>query len=297
MTPDAGILTQLRAFEAVGRHLSFTRAAEELFVTPAALSHHVRHLENALGVTLLERLHRRIELTSAGTQLLPECTHAFKILTRALAEAGRSDDSLPLTVSVAPYFSARWITPRLSRFWSRSPGVELQLHHAYQPANFLTDNLDAGINWCPGDWPNADTTLVLHGRLTMICRPDLLGERDDLHPRDLLSHRLLYEFDIEHLRAWFRLAGVDVSSFERAEKVDDSHTLRQLVLDGHGVGLFFSGLIKEDVRSGLLEAPFDVEVDPGSAYYLVCPKGRPVSARLRAFIDWLLTESATDPYA
>lgn len=211
MEVDSGTLTKLRAFEAVGRHLSFTKAAEELYVTPAALSHHVRHLEEELGVPLVTRLHRRIELTKSGKKLLPECSQALQILSRAVSELKRTDQKETLTVSVAPYFSARWLTPRLGRFWSHHPDIDLRLHHAYQPADFLTDNLDAGINWCPGNWPNAESTLVLHGRLTIVCAPEYLKRLPpDPSPRDLLDHKLMFEFDIDHLTSWFGAAGVEL---------------------------------------------------------------------------------------
>jgi DNA-binding transcriptional LysR family regulator len=296
MTPDSGTLTQLRAFESVGRNLSFTKAASELFVTPAALSHHVRHLESSLGVPLVRRLHRRIELTPAGELLLAEATVSLRALGRALEVVGRTERDAPLIISVAPYFSARWLTPRLGRFWARSPDTRLQLQHAYHPANFLTDDVAAGINWCPEDVPGSDSTLILHGRLTMVCRPDFLDRLSaDPQPSDLLRHRLYYEFDVNHLHDWFAAAGEPTGDFRNADKVDDSHTLRELVVTGNGAGLFFSGLIHEDVRSGLLVAPFEVEVDPGSAYYLLRPRGRGLSPRLEAFIEWLQQETLMDP--
>ncbi|MDF5757774.1 LysR substrate-binding domain-containing protein [Spongiactinospora sp. TRM90649] len=297
MDLDTGTLTRLRAFEAVGRNLSFARAAQELYVTPAALSHHVRHLEEELGVPLVTRLHRRIELTAHGVRLLPECTRALGILGRAVREVKSADRQEALTVSVAPYFSARWLTPRLARFWARHPDIGLRLHHAYQPADFRDGDLDAGINWCRGDLPDVHSTPVLRGDLTMVCSPGFLrGLPARPSPRDLLGHRLMYEFRTEDLAAWFEAAGAGTAVPERAERVDDSHTLRRLALDGHGAALFFSGLIHDDLRSGALVRPFDVEVDPGSAYYLIRPKDRPIGRRLRLFTAWLMHEIATDPY-
>ncbi|GAA3700872.1 transcriptional regulator GcvA [Nonomuraea antimicrobica] len=297
MELDSGTLTKLRAFEAVGRHLSFAKAAQELYVTPAALSHHVRHLEEELGVPLITRLHRRIELSPSGMKLLPECSQALQILSRAVREVKRTDQQETLTVSVAPYFSARWLTPRLGRFWAHHPDIDLRLHHAYQPADFFTDNLDAGINWCPGDWPNAESTLVLHGRLTIVCSRAFLKQLPpDPSPHDLLGHRLMFEFSIEHLIRWFEASGVKLPEPPKADQVDDSHTLRRLALDGHGAALFFSGLIQEDLRTGQLVRPFDVEIDPGSAYYLTRPKDRPVGRRLKLFTTWLMSEIATSPY-
>lgn len=298
MDLDAGTLTKLRAFEAVGRNLSFAKAAKELYVTPAALSHHVRHLEEELGVQLVIRLHRRIELTGNGQRLLADTSQALQILKRVVADLTKMDREETLTVSVAPFFSTRWLTPRLGRFWSRHPDIGLRLHHDYLPPDFANDTVDAGISWGPGGWPGTETMLVLHGRMTIVCAPEYRNRLPpEPSPRDMINHRLMFEFDLDHLTRWFRAAGVELSQAMRADHVDDSHTLRQLAIDGHGAALFFVGLIQEDLRSGQLVRPFDVEIDPGSAYYLVRPKDRPVGRKLRLFSAWLMSEVAADPYA
>jgi DNA-binding transcriptional LysR family regulator len=290
-------LSRLRAFAAVGRHLSFKRAAEDLHVTQSALSHHVRLLEQELGVQLVTRLHRRIELTADGAQLLSACVEGFGVLSAALKRFKAAQDG-PLTLSVAPYFSARWLTPRLGAFWAKHPDVELQLRHAYQPADFLHESVDAGINWGHGQWPDGDATLVLGGELTVVCSPQTLrGLPRKPTPASLLDCRLLYEFDAAHWQQWFANAGVAVKRKLKTVQIDDSHALRRSVLDGHGVALFFQGLIKEDLEHGLLCAPFDVRVDPGSAYYLLTPKGKPVGRKVEVFRDWLLAELAVNPYA
>jgi DNA-binding transcriptional LysR family regulator len=290
-------LSRLRAFAAVGRNLSFKRAAEDLHVTQSALSHHVRLLEQELGVQLVTRLHRRIELTASGAQLLAACTEGFGTLSAALQRFQAPQDG-PLTLSVAPYFSARWLTPRLGAFWARHPDIDLQLRHAYQPADFLHESVDAGINWGHGRWPDADATLVLGGELTVVCSPQTLRTLPRKPtPASLLACRLLYEFDAGHWPQWFANAGVAVKRKLKTVQIDDSHALRRSVLDGHGVALFFRGLIKEDLEHGLLCEPFSVTVDPGSAYYLLTPKGKPVGRKLQRFRDWLLREVAANPYA
>lgn len=290
-------LSRLRAFAAVGRHLSFKRAAEELHVTQSALSHHVRLLEQELGAQLITRLHRRIELTASGSQLLSACVEGLGTLSAALRRFKATHDG-PLTVSVAPYFSARWLTPRLGSLWARHPEIDLQLRHAYQPADFLHESVDAGINWGHGRWTDIDATRVLGGELTVVCSPQTLrGLPRNATPASLLECRLLHEFDAEHWQRWFANAGVAVKRKLKTVQIDDSHALRRSVLDGHGVALFFRGLIREDLNRGLLRAPFDVTVDPGSAYYLLTPKGKPVGRRLQLFSAWLMSEVANDPFA
>jgi DNA-binding transcriptional LysR family regulator len=293
MDLSASTIIQLRAFEAVGRQGSFKRAAEELFVTQAALSHHVRHLEQDLGVQLVRRLHRRIELTAEGAQLLADSARALGALSAALGNIRRAVKEDSLMVAVPPYFSLRWLTPRLGNLWLRHPGINLLLHHSYQTVDFARDRVDAEIAWGHGKWPEVESTLVMRTRLTPICTPEYRSRlADDLQPRDLLAHRLFYEADKAHWQQWFAAAGVEDAAGFDAMRIDDPHALRQVVLDGHGFGLFYVEMIMEDVRAGILVQPFDVRIDPGCAYYLNRPRDVPVSAKLQAFTSWVLEEVA-----
>ena len=296
LTPST--LIQLRAFEVVGRHLSFKRAAEELFVTQAALSHHVRHLEEDLGIQLLRRLHRRIELTGEGTQLLSDSARALDALSAALRNVQRVAKEDVLTIGISPYFSLRWLTPRLGRLWQRHPGINLLLHHTYQAADFLHNKIDAEITWGHGKWPGVESTLVLATQLTPICTPEYWERfQGQLKPRDLLQHHLFYEVDRGHWQQWFSTAGVTDADQFQAMRIDDPHALRQVVLDGHGFGLFYVELSREDVRTGRLLQPFDIGIDPGCAYYLNRPKDAPIRAKLHTFTRWILDEVAKNPFA
>jgi len=298
MTISATLVNQLRAFEAVGRKGSFKRAADELSVTQSALSHHVRHLEEHLGIALLRRLHRRIEMTEEGQRLCAECTAGLQTLERAVRQLAVTESEHTLTVSVAPYFSARWLTPRLGRWWARHPNIDLQLRHAYQPADFLHDRVDAGISWGHGNWDEAEVRQVMTGEFVAVCSPalaDKLALQKNLAA--LSRQRLICEFDRGHWDLWFRNAGHAVSRKLDVVVIDDSHALRRAALDGHGVALFFRGLLQEDLASGQLVQLQDVTVDTGAAYYLVRPKGRPVGAKLAAFQRWLMDEVRRAPFA
>ena len=298
MELTASVIIQLRAFEAVGRHLSFKRAAEELFVTQAALSHHVRHLEEDLGVQLVRRLHRKIELTPEGTQLLSACSLALDALSAALRNLQRTAREDVLTIGVSPYFSLRWLTPRLGSFWQRHPGINLLLHHTYEAADFVHNKLDAEITWGHGHWPGVASTLVMETRLTPVCTPEYLRRLPaEPGPRDLLGHHLFYEVDRDHWRQWFRAAGVEHGDRFEAMRIDDPHALRQVVLDGHGFALFYAELVREDVSAGRLAQPFALGIDPGCAYYLNRPKDAPITAGLETFTRWLLDEVARHPPA
>jgi len=298
MPLSATLVHQLRAFEAVGRHGSFKRAADELSVTQSALSHQVRHLEQHLGVALLLRLHRRIEMTEEGRRLCADCTAGFQTLERAVRQLTHTDAESTLTVGVAPYFSARWLTPRLGRWWARHPNIDLQLRHAYQPADFLHDKVDAGISWGHGNWDEAEVKPVLTGELVAVCSPALPSL--DAIAKDigtLTRQRLMCEFDRRHWDLWFRHAGHVVTRKLDVVVFDDSHALRRAALEGHGVALFFRGLVQEDLASGQLVQILDVSVDPGSAYYFVRPKGKPVGPKLAAFQRWLMDEVRRAPFA
>ena len=298
MSLSAALVGQLRAFEAVGRNASFKRAADELHVTQSALSHHVRHLEQHLGMSLLRRLHRRVELTDEGRRLCEACSAGLGTLERAMRELIVDDAEHTLTVSVAPYFSARWLTPRLGRWWARHPNIDLQLRHAYQPADFLHDRVDAGISWGHGHWPEAEVKRVLTGELVAVCSPALaasLGPR--LDPAVLARRRLICEFDKRHWEMWFRNAGHATTRKLDVVVMDDSHTLRRAAMEGHGVALFFRGLLEEDLSSRQLAQLHDVTVDPGAAYYFVRPRGKPVGAKLAAFQRWLMDEVRRAPFA
>jgi len=264
---SATLVNQLRAFEAVGRHGSFKRAADELHVTQSALSHHVRHLEQSLGIALLRRLHRRIELTDEGRRLCSDCSASFESLARAVQQLVVGDAQDALTVSIAPYFSAKWLTPRLGRWWARHPNIDLQLRHAYQPADFLHDQVDAGISWGHGRWEEAEVKPVLTGALVAVCAPAL--ERQLALGKGLAGlarQRLFCEFDKQHWPMWFRNAGDTSTRKLDVVVIDDSHALRRAAVDGHGVALFFHGLLQEDLRSGQLMQVLDVSVDPGAAW-------------------------------
>jgi DNA-binding transcriptional LysR family regulator len=298
MQLDASTFAHLRAFEAVGRNLSFQRAAAELFVTQPALSHHVRDLEEALGVPLFRRLHRRIELTAEGALLLSDCARAMDALAAALDNVQRVAKEEVLTIGVSPYFSLRWLTPRLGRLWQRHPDINVLLHHTYQAADFLHNKTDAEIAWGHGQWPGVESVPVMRIRLTPMCSSSCFQRiGGPLEPADLLrqGHRLFYEMDRTHWQQWLAAAGVGDADQVEALQIDDPNALRQVILDGHGFGLFYPELCQDDLMTGKLVQPFDLGIDSGCAYYLNRPRGLPARTRLQTFTRWLLEEAARTP--
>src|SRR3954451_2952552 len=159
-------LTALRAFEAVARTLSFTNAARELGVSQAAVSRQIRLLEEGLAVTLVTRGAAGNTLTASGEILFDGTYRGFASIGQAVERIGGSAGREILNVSVAPFFSSVWLTPRLMDFYRRHPGIELRLHHSYQPADHRREGIDLGINWGSGNWPGVKKELVLDGALT-----------------------------------------------------------------------------------------------------------------------------------
>lgn len=288
------LLTQLRAFDSVVRRGSFTAAAAELFVSPSAISHHVSRLERRLGVTLLDRRRDHTAVSADGTDLADACRTAFAGIEGALARLAASRESAGrVTVTVAPYLSAHWLTPRLASFWRHHPEINLQLHHAYEPVDFATDDADLGIVWGDGNWPNATAHRILDGALVAVCSPTVRATLGD--PLDLgaLTDRypLMYEFDPDHWRQWLERIGLAPSSRTRLTKLDDSHALRAAAVNGHGIALFARTLLDEEIRHGSLVQLASHHVGDDH-YYLVTPTTRTSTPEATTFADWVLDESA-----
>jgi DNA-binding transcriptional LysR family regulator len=282
----------LRTFETVARTLSFTKAAQELGITQAAVSRQIRILEEQLAVQLIDRGAGRNTLTDAGEILFGGVYHAFHSIEQSVEKITGSGTREILNVSVAPYFSARWLTPRLMTFLHRHPNIDLRLHHSYHPADHRREGIDIGINWGSIHWPGVRREKVLDGSLTPVLSPALLARTGPLIvPAQLLELTLLYEFDFKDWQLWFeRASGVAVPKGESL-RLSDSHSLLRAALDGHGVALFFSELVQEDIDSGRLMQPFPVLVHTGYDYYLNYPETLELSSKVRAFRRWILEEA------
>lgn len=283
-------LTALRSFEALARTLSFTRAAQELGVSQAAVSRQMRALETALSVSLMVRGAAGNVLTDAGEELYGGVHRAFQEIEQAVDRISGSRGREILNVSVAPFFSARWLTPRLISFFRRYPEIDLRLHHAYSPADFRREGIDIGINWGAGSWSGAKTDLVLAGDLTPVLSPVLAQRTGPLQrPSQLLKLPLLYEFDLDDWKAWFAVSAIAMPAVDSL-RLNDSHALRRMALDGHGVALLFAELVAEDLGSGRLVQPFPIKVNTGANYYLNYPADIDLPSKSRKFRMWIMEQ-------
>lgn len=287
-------LPMLRVFETVARTLSFTTSARELNVTQAAVSRQIRNLENQLSVKLINRSTSGINtLTDAGEILFNGTYRAFESINSAVNQITGSGTKEILNVSISPFFSAHWLTPRLMNFVKRYNEIDLRLHHSYYPTDHKRDFIDVGINWGSGAWPGVTALKVLDGSMTPVISPKLAKTSIPPNPQpfDITKLLLLYEFDLKDWARWFDQVGQKVSVDQlQTLRLSDSHSLRRAALDGHGVALFFSELLEEDIATNSLVRLFDSEVDSGSAYYLNYPSDTELPLKGRLFKDWVLSE-------
>ena len=286
-------LNALRSFEAGARHLSFTRAAEELNVTQTAISHQVRQLEEELGFPLFRRSTRRLELTPEGQRLAP-------VLTLALDRVGEATEALRarrraniLRVSVAPAFGTKWLVGRLSRFWLAHPEVELELRHSPVLTDFSRDDVDLAVRYGRGPWPGVVSELLIRLEKVPVCSPRLLeGERPLRQVEDLAHHVLLHEADHAFWLQWAAGVGLKGVDVRRGPVIDDVTVLTQLAIDGQGVALGSPWLLAGDLEAGRLVMPFAQQLEHPEGYHLVYPAGALAQPAVALFRDWLLAEVA-----
>jgi LysR family transcriptional regulator, glycine cleavage system transcriptional activator len=295
-------LNALRAFEAAARHLSLTKAALELNVTPGALSHQIRGLEDNLGAKLFDRGVRSIALTPAGKALHPGLQAGFLHIRDALASLKTSGDTRVLVISTPPGFTSKWLAPRLYRFSIAYPDIDVRVSSSMHNANFTTDGVDAAIRNLPVDAARDEALEVeklLDQSLIPVCSPAFVEKYGPFAAPDMLKGVPLIHDDSFSSRAvmpnwadWFAAAGVrdaDVSHGLRFNSAD--HALDATV-EGAGVLLAHDVLAYDDLRTGRLVAPFDLTLPSGRCYCFVCAKKRRESANLGAFRAWLKEEAA-----
>ncbi len=291
-------LNALRAFESAGRHLSFTKASDELAVTPTAISHQIRLLEDTLGVKLFRRMPRRLLLTDAGQELLAGAKDAFQRLGTAVERVAGGGLRGSLTISSSVTFSWRWLVPRLQRFQSAYPEIEFRLDASQRPVDFHREGVDAAIRYGRGNWPDLYAVKLFEEELTVLMSRDLLASGPPLKgPRDILRYPLLRDSAVnaEDWRAWLSLAGVDPREARHGSVFDSSQMAIQAALGGAGAALVKPAFFVDELESGRLVQPFDLTIASGKSHYLVCPAGNEAHPKIAAFRDWLLAELAKEP--
>jgi LysR family glycine cleavage system transcriptional activator len=290
-------LNALRAFEAAARQLSFTKAAAELNVTQAAISHQVKTLEEHLGLPLFRRLNRRLVLTEAGQLYLPVLREAFDAMAAGTARLGQDRESGPMNITVLPSFAAKWLLPRLSRFRDRYPDIDVMVSANNRLIDFADGTYEMGIRYGLGDYPGLRTDLLLPDEVFPVCSPRLTEGAHPLRtPADLKHHTLLHDEVSRHdespdWRNWLKAAGVEGIDFQRGPGFSDSSMVIEAAAAGQGVALAHRWLAAADLESGRVVMPFGPVVPSKFAYYLVSPLVVAEHRRVRLFREWLLEEA------
>jgi LysR family glycine cleavage system transcriptional activator len=285
-------LNALRAFEAAARHLSFTRAAAELHVTQAAVSHQVKGLEEHLGRKLFRRLNRALLLTDDGQAYLPPVSRAFALLNEATHDLLTRQAPGPLTVSALPSFAARWLVPRLGRFRQIRPDIDLRIDPSAELSDFAGGDVDVSIRYGRGKYAGLRSDWLMTEDIFPVCSPALLdGPHPIREPGDLEHQVLLHDDGHGDWRTWLLAAGVDRVDASRGPIFTDSSMLIQAAMAGQGVALARGVLAADELAAGRLVRPFTLSLPTEYAYYLVCPDSTAEQPKIAAFRDWLLGET------
>ena len=285
-------LTSLRAFEAAGRHLSFTLAAAELTVTQAAISHQVKSLEKHLGQALFLRLPRQLELTAAGKALLPVLRNAFDEIGQTVADLTDGLSKSAVIVRLAPSFAAKWLSPKLEDFRRKYPHIDLSLRHSNEPADFARHAIDLAVTYGKGDWPGVVADKVLSIDFFPVCAPSYMqGEHPLTDVANLRYHTLLHDVDHQNWIDWLALAGVEDVDPAHGTVMDDTNVLIQAAVNGLGIALGSTPFVADHLDADRLVRPFESTLRSDFAYYVVCPRKNLERAAVRAFKEWLLQQT------
>ncbi len=288
-------LNALRAFEAAARHLSFTRAADELSVTQAAVSHQVKQLEEWLGVPLFRRRPRAVLLTESGQAYLPPVREALDGLATATRRLLERQSAGVLNVSIPPSFAANWFVPRLGAFRAANPEIDVRLNATDDLVDFAHDDIDVSIRYGLGDWDGVEYEHFMDEEMFPVCAPALLARGKPLRrPDDLRHYTLLHDDMRENWPMWLRAAGARQVDPTRGPTFNLSSLVLAAAIDGQGVALGRSSLMERDLAAGRLVRPFALALPAHFAFYVVYPPRSGDIPKVRALISWLKATVAAE---
>jgi LysR family glycine cleavage system transcriptional activator len=290
-------LNALRAFEAAARHLNFSRAADELSVTPGAVSQQIQNLEDYIGVALFKRTPKGLLLTDPAQIALPALREAFDRLVEAASMLTAAVDGRRLTVTVAPSFAAKWLVPRLGRFEALHPQVDVWISAGMELTDFNSGEVDLAIRYGSGRYPGLEVTRLMQETVIAVASPELI-ERQPLNDLpDLSRHVLLHDGSPDADEScpdwtmWLAARGVRGVDGSRGPRFNQSSLVIEAAIGGRGVALAKRALAQADLDAGRLVAPFQIATAVDFAYYLVHPKAKGRLPQVKAFSTWLTAEA------
>ena len=306
MSQHLSHLNALKAFEVVARHESVKKAAEELSVTPAAISHHIKKLEEYYGIALFNRLEGRFELTAVGHAALPKLQEGFEAISTAVQQMRAVTGRRTLRVLAAPSFAAKWVAPRLSRFLDVEPDIDIELSSS---SDLISENVppsaisaalrqkevDVAIPFGRGRFPGCKATKLMSVEAVPLCSPRFVEEGVLKTPADLLGQTLLHDNtrypENPTWSDWMVRAGVNAADGTRGIHFDQAAQALEAAIEGQGVALSLKPLASADLAAGRLVIPFDIALPLKISYYVVQDQGEPDS-RVEAFRSWISREAA-----
>jgi len=283
-------LNALKVFEAAARHLSFTKAAEELFVTQAAVSHQIKLLEENLSIKLFRRKNRSLLLTEEGQSYFLDIKDIFINITDATEKLLSKNASGALTVASAPSFAIQWLVPRLAQFSELHPEIDVRIKAIDLDDGMLTDDVDVAIYYGRGNWPSIRSDKLRSEYLIPVCAPSLLSKDIPLNsPKDLSKHTLLHDMSRKDWRQWCRQVGVTEINVNHGPIFSLSTLVLQAAIYGQGVALGYSVLARPEIEAGRLVCPFEEFLLSKDAYYIVSEDSSSELGKIKAFREWMLS--------
>lgn len=292
--PLSGIpLASIRVFEAAARLKSFTRAAEELGMTQAAVSWQIKALEGRLGQSLFRRLPREVQPTEAGERLSRASTEAMTLLRRAISDLTEADEHI-LTITTLATLATQWLAPRLGAFQLANPGLAVRLDTNPALLDLSREGFDVGLRSGHGEWPGLESQIIMPSVFTPLCSPAMAERLSLRDPCDLLeAPRIGNE---KEWAAWFAAAGLSSDGRRPATKLTADYQVLEVAaaLGDQGVALASPILFAREIAAGMLVRPFREMVSFHTGYYLVWPEGRRRSPKIKRFRDWLMAQADAD---
>ena len=290
-------LNALRAFESAARHLNFSRAADELSVTPGAVSQQIQNLEDYVGVALFKRTPRGLLLTDPAQTALPALREAFDRLAEAASMLTAAVDGRRLTVSVAPSFAAKWLVPRLGQFSALHPQVDVWLSAGMELADFNSGEIDLAIRYGAGRYPGLEVIRLMQETVIAVASPALIAAHPLESLGDLGNQVLLHDGSPDADEScpdwtmWLAARGVKGVDGARGPRFNQSSLVIEAAVGGRGVALAKRALAQADLDAGRLVAPFQIATAVDFAYYVVHPKAKGRLPQVKAFVSWLIAQA------
>ncbi|HEX7760613.1 MAG TPA: transcriptional regulator GcvA [Caulobacteraceae bacterium] len=291
-------LNALRAFEAAARHLNFSRAADELSVTPGAVSQQIQNLEDYVGASLFKRTPKGLLLTDAAQTALPALREAFDRLAEAASLLTAAVDGRRLTLTAAPSFAAKWLVPRLGRFEEAHPLVDVWLSADMELVDFAAGEVDLAIRYGSGRYPGLETVRLMNETVIPVASPDLIAANPLNDPSDLSHHILLHDGSPDaddscpDWSMWLAARSVKGVDGNRGPRFNQSSLVIEAAVGGRGVALAKRTLAQDDLDAGRLVAPLQIATAVDFAYHVVHPKAKGRLPQVKAFVSWITGEAA-----